>query len=97
MERTGWSEIGVAKLVERLVRKRLQYFIEKWQLLRHEQAGYRTCRSCEEQLEYELKMTSRALHAALYIIGGERKGGGVVLRSGETPFQVTRARALQRD
>eukprot|EP00660_Eupelagonema_oceanica_P003521 gene3522-biopygen26623 len=40
----------VAKLVERLVRARLQHLTERWGLLHHEQAGYRRCRSCEEQL-----------------------------------------------
>eukprot|EP00660_Eupelagonema_oceanica_P019526 gene19526-biopygen14884 len=40
----------VAKLVERLVRARLQHVCERWHLLSHEQAGYRSCRSCEEQL-----------------------------------------------
>jgi ribonuclease HI len=40
----------VAKLVERLVRRRLEYVVERWDLLRPEQAGFRACRSCEEQL-----------------------------------------------
>eukprot|EP00660_Eupelagonema_oceanica_P019417 gene19417-biopygen42347 len=40
----------VAKLMERLVRHRLQYLIEKWNLLSHEQAGYRSRLSTEEQL-----------------------------------------------
>ena len=42
----------IAKLLERLMRLRVQHFIEKWGLLRPEQAGYRACRSCEEQLRW---------------------------------------------
>ena len=38
----------MAKLVERLVRARLMYVIEKWNLLRPEQAGYRAARCVEE-------------------------------------------------
>ena len=40
----------MAKLVERLVRARVQYVVERWGLLHHEQAGFRAARSCEEQL-----------------------------------------------
>jgi len=41
---------NVAKVMERLVRARLQYVTERWGLLNPQQAGYRRCRSAEEQL-----------------------------------------------
>eukprot|EP00666_Eupelagonemidae_sp_cell4sb_P018117 gene18117-biopygen41192 len=50
-----------AKLVERLVRSRLMYVIEKWHLLRPEQAGYRSCRSTEEQLSLVSQFISDGL------------------------------------
>ncbi len=51
----------IAKLLERLVRARLQHFLEKWDLLHHEQAGYRSCRSAEEQLGLTSQYISDAM------------------------------------
>eukprot|EP00666_Eupelagonemidae_sp_cell4sb_P017872 gene17872-biopygen23133 len=60
---------GTAKLVERLVRSRLMYVIEKWHLLRPEQAGYRSCRSTEEQLSL----------VSQFISDGLEKGGSTLM------------------
>ena len=56
----------VAKLMERLVRSRLMHFIEKWGLLHHEQAGYRSCRPTEEQLALISQLLADAMQAGEY-------------------------------
>jgi len=53
----------VAKLVERLVRTRLMHVIERWGLLRPEQAGYRTLRSTTEQLTLVTQLVADAMDA----------------------------------
>ena len=52
---------SVAKVLERLVRLRLQYVTEKWGLLDPAQAGYRRSRSAEEQLTLITQTAADAL------------------------------------
>eukprot|EP00662_Eupelagonemidae_sp_cell21_P057165 gene57165-biopygen65625 len=58
----------IAKLVERLIAARLDYVIEKWEMLSHEQAGYRACRSTEEQLTLITQTIADAMEAQEYTL-----------------------------
>ena len=51
------------ELMELMVRARLQYVVERWRLLDHAQAGYRPCRSTEEQLVLTTQTIADALQA----------------------------------